>query len=381
MGFSIDNEAVESVTKIKVIGVGGGGGNAVTRMMEDKVKGVEFICINTDKLALMQSSAYKILIGEKITNGQGAGANPEIGKKAAEESEDQIREVLKGTHMVFITAGMGGGTGTGAAPVVARIAKEMGVLTVGIVTKPFKFEGNHKMRQAEMGIGELAQNVDSLIVIPNERLKDIPGAQRITLVNAFKEADKVLLQGVKSVSELIKTPGAINLDFADVTSVMKDAGKAHMGVGIGVDKNKAEDAARAAISSPLLETSINNATGVILAFTVSPDIPLEEVDEAASIITDEANPDANIIFGVLFDETLEDKMIITVIATGFDGGSNYSPSMHTAASSSYSSPSGRDISSSSEQSAPAQEIEQAVPANATGYDDSDWNDIDVLFKK
>lgn len=381
MGFSIDNEAVESVTKIKVIGVGGGGGNAVTRMMEDKVKGVEFICINTDKLVLSNSSAYKILIGEKITNGQGAGANPEIGKKAAEESEDQIREVLKGTHMVFITAGMGGGTGTGAAPVVAKIAKEMGVLTVGIVTKPFKFEGNHKMKQAETGIAELAQNVDSLIVIPNERLKDIPGSQRITLVNAFKEADKVLLQGVKSISELIKIPGVINLDFADVMSVMKNAGKAHMGVGIGIDKNKAEDAARAAISSPLLETSINNAMGVILAFTVSPDIPLEEVDEAASIITDEANSDANIIWGVQFDETLEDKMIITVIATGFDG-LGYTPSTSMGVSSSYSSLSGRDISSSSQQSAPPpEEIEQTVPANATGYDDSDWNDIDDLFRK
>lgn len=316
MGFEMAAD-FESVVQIKVIGVGGGGGNAVNRMIRSDVRGVEFISINTDKHVLLHSQAtHKIQIGEKVTKGQGAGARPEIGQRAAEESRELITDALKGTDMVFITAGMGGGTGTGAAPVIASLAKEMGILTVGIVTKPFDFEGKHRMIQAESGIAELAENVDSLVVIPNERLKYF-SEQKITLANAFDAADDVLRQGVKSISELIKIPGFINLDFADVTAIMKDAGHAHMGVGRASGKDKAEQSANAAISSPLLETTIDGAHGVIISITSSPDIGLEEVEQASTFISNAAHPDANIIWGVAFDETLNDEMIITVIATGF----------------------------------------------------------------
>ena len=285
----------DSVVQIKVIGVGGGGGNAVNRMIASDVKGVEFVSVNTDKHVLIYSQAtHKIQIGEKVTRGQGAGARPEIGKRAAEESKDVITDALKGTDMVFVTAGMGGGTGTGAAPIIAAAAKEMGILTVGIVTKPFSFEGKHRMDQAEEGIKELAQHVDSLVVIPN-----------------------VLRQGVKSISELIKVPGFINLDFADVSAIMRDAGHAHMGVGRANGKDKAKNAASAAVSSPLLETSIEGAHGVIISITSSPDIGLDEVEEASTLISNAAHPDANIIWGVAFDDTLQDEMVITVIATGF----------------------------------------------------------------
>jgi len=307
----------DSVVQIKVIGVGGGGGNAVNRMIASDVKGVEFVSVNTDKHVLIYSQAtHKIQIGEKVTRGQGAGARPEIGKRAAEESKDVITDALKGTDMVFVTAGMGGGTGTGAAPIIAAAAKEMGILTVGIVTKPFSFEGKHRMDQAEEGIKELAQHVDSLVVIPNDRLKYYSD-EPITLANAFDAADDILRQGVKSISELIKVPGFINLDFADVSAIMRDAGHAHMGVGRANGKDKAKNAASAAVSSPLLETSIEGAHGVIISITSSPDIGLDEVEEASTLISNAAHPDANIIWGDAFDDTLQDEMVITVIATGF----------------------------------------------------------------
>ena len=315
MPFEIANEAAD-VVSIKVVGVGGGGGNAINRMVDSGVAGVEFVAVNTDKAALFLSKANKkIQIGEKLTKGQGAGASPEKGQNAAQESKDEIKEALKDTDMVFITAGMGGGTGTGAAPVIAQIAKEMDILTVGIVTKPFGFEGKRRMEQAEIGISELRQNVDSLIVIPNERLKYVSD-QKITFKNAFAIADDVLRQGVQSISELINATAFINLDFADVTSVMKDAGYAHMGVGIATGRDKAELAAKAAVSSPLIETSMDNATGVIISVVGSPDIGLEEVDQASMIIHDMCDPDANIIFGTQIDESLEDEIKVTVIATG-----------------------------------------------------------------
>ena len=316
MAFEINNE-YQDIANIKVIGVGGGGGNAVDRMAKAGISGVELIAVNTDKQALTRSLAdTKIQIGEKVTSGRGAGAKPEVGQKSAEESRDSIVEALDDAQMVFITAGMGGGTGTGAAPIIAEIAKGKGILTVGIVTKPFAFEGSHRMKQAEAGIAELAQHVDSLIVIPNERLKYVSD-QKITFANAFGIADDVLRQGVNSVTDLITMPAFINLDFADVTAVMKDAGHAHMGIGRASGKDKAEQAANSAISSPLLETTISGAKGVIISITASPDITLEDVDTAAGIVRAQADEDANIIFGVAFDEKLDDEMIVTVIATGF----------------------------------------------------------------
>ena len=316
MTFERD-DACESNVCIKVIGVGGGGNNAVNRMIASNVQGVEFVTINTDRQALRNSLApTQLVIGEKITKGFGAGANPSIGARAAEESIDDIKAILQGAEMVFITAGMGGGTGTGAAPVVARIAHEMDILTVGIVTKPFAFEGKRRMDQAVEGIREFAQYVDSLIVIPNERLKLVSDT-RITLLNAFSEADDVLRKGVQSVSELINVPGFINLDFADVTNIMAQSGLAHMSVGSATGKDKAEAAARMAISSPLLETSIQGATGVIISISASPDIGLEDVDAACAMITQECSEDVNVIFGVAFNQELEDEMRITIIATGF----------------------------------------------------------------
>ena len=316
MGFEyFDN--CESGVCIKVVGVGGGGNNAVNRMVSAGVRGVEFIAVNTDRQALKSSlAARKVVIGEKITKGFGAGAKPEIGALSAEESIDEIKAALSGADMVFVTAGMGGGTGTGAAPVVAKVAHDMDILTVGIVTKPFDFEGKRRMAQAEQGIEEFAKYVDSLVIIPNERLKYI-SENRITLFNAFSEADDILRKGVQSISELINVAGFINLDFADVTSVMNNSGLAHMGIGSGTGKDKAEMAAKAAISSPLLETSIKGAMGVIISISASPDIGLEDVDLAAGMVRAECNDDANIIFGVGFDENLSDEMRITIIATGF----------------------------------------------------------------
>ena len=308
----------ENVVSIKVVGVGGGGNNVVNRMVRSGVKGVDFIAVNTDKQALNSSAAsYKIQIGEKLTGGKGAGSNPEVGRKAAEESRNQMAKALESTDMVFITAGMGGGTGTGAAPVVAEIAREAGVLTVGVVTKPFGFEGRKRMAQAEQGIEELRSKVDSLVIIPNERLKYATD-QKITFANAFAIADDVLRQAVQSISDLIRDTGFINLDFADVTAIMKDAGLAHMGVGRAAGKGKAEEAARMAISSPLLETSINGAKGVLINVTGSMDIGLEEVEQAATLVQQAVHPDALTIFGATFDETLDDEIRVTVIATGFD---------------------------------------------------------------
>ena len=317
MGFEFE-QGLDNVVNIKVIGVGGGGGNAVNRMVESGVQGVEFISINTDMQALNFSQAgTKIQIGEKLTKGQGAGANPEIGRKAAEESKDQIAAALQNTNMVFITAGMGGGTGTGAAPVVAQIAREMGILTVGVVTRPFAFEGKKRLEQALGGIEELNKNVDSLVIIPNERLKYV-SEQKITFKNAFEIADGVLRQAVANISELITVPGFINLDFADVTSVMKDAGFAHIGTGRAADKDKAAEAARMAISSPLLETSIDMAHGVIVSVIGSDDIGLDEVETAATMVQQAAHPDAHIIFGAFIDDTMDDEIRVVVIATGFD---------------------------------------------------------------
>ena len=324
MAFGLDT-GPESVVTIKVIGVGGGGSNVVNRMVRSGVQGVDFIAVNTDKQALTTSSAtYKIQIGEKLTGGQGAGSNPEVGRKSAEESRGQIAKALEDADMVFITAGMGGGTGTGAAPIVADIAKEAGLLTVGVVTKPFAFEGRRRMQQAEAGIEELRGKVDSLVIIPNERLK-FATDQKITFQNACEIADDVLRQAVQSISDLIKNTGFINLDFADVTAVMKDAGMAHMGVGRAAGKNKAEEAAKMAISSPLLETSINGAHGVLVNVTGSMDIGLEEVETAANLVQQAAHPDALIIFGAAFDEELEDEIRVTVIATGFGDVANPVP--------------------------------------------------------
>ena len=319
MAFVLDEE-MQNVTNIKVIGVGGGGGNAVNRMVESGLSGVEFVAMNTDQQALLNSKAtQKVQLGAKLTKGRGAGADPEIGQRAAEESKDEITNALKGAQMVFITAGMGGGTGTGGAPIVAEIAREQGILTVGVVTKPFGFEGRRRMQQAEKGIEELQGKVDSLVIIPNERLKHATD-QKITFANAFEIADDVLRQAVQSISDLIRDTGFINLDFADVTAIMKNAGMAHMGVGRAAGKGKAEEAARMAISSPLLETSIHGARGVLINVTGSMDIGLEEVEQAASLVQDAVHPDALTIFGATFDESMDDEIRVTVIATGFADG-------------------------------------------------------------
>ena len=317
MGFEFE-QGLDNVVSIKVIGVGGGGGNAVNRMVESGVQGVEFISVNTDMQALNFSQAgTKIQIGEKLTHGQGAGANPEVGRKSAEENRSSIAKALEGTDMVFITCGMGGGTGTGGSPIVADVAREMGILTVGVVTRPFAFEGKKRLEQALAGIDELNKNVDSLVIIPNERLKYV-SEQKITFKNAFEIADGVLRQAVKNISELITVPGFINLDFADVTSVMKDAGYAHIGTGRAAGKDKAAEAARMAISSPLLETSIDMAHGVIVSVIGSDDIGLDEVETAATMVQQAAHPDAHIIFGAFIDDTMDDEIRVVVIATGFD---------------------------------------------------------------
>ncbi len=318
--MSVENNEFEfdCSTKIKVIGVGGGGNNAVNRMVESGISDVEFIAINTDRSALIKSKAEtKVVIGEKLTRGQGAGSNPEIGAAAAEENIEDVTNAIKGADMVFVTAGMGGGTGTGAAPIIAKVAKEMGVLTVAVVTKPFKFEREKRMAQAEAGIAELSQNVDAIIVIPNERLKQL-SSNRITVLNAFSEADNILKHGVQSISDLVTKDGLINLDFADVKAVMKDAGYAHMGVGVANGKEKAEVAAKMAISSPLLETSISGARGILVNFTCPSDFALDELDTAADLITNEAHPDARVIIGYVIDDELDDEVRVTVIATGFN---------------------------------------------------------------
>lgn len=317
MAYSFDS-GPDNVVNIKVVGVGGAGNNVVNRMVADGTKGVEFVAINTDKQVLSVSTAdQKIQIGEKLTHGQGAGSNPDVGRQSAEENRNNITKIFEDTDMVFITAGMGGGTGTGAAPIVADIARDAGALTVGVVTKPFTFEGKRRMVQAEAGVKEMLGKVDSLLVIPNDRLKYATD-QKVTMINAFEIADDVLRQAVTSISDLIKNTGFINLDFADVSTIMKGAGYAHMGVGRASGKNKAEEAARAAVSSPLMETSIDGAHGVLVSITGSMDMGLEEVEVAAGLVQAAAHPDANIIFGAAFDENLDDEIRVIVIATGFD---------------------------------------------------------------
>lgn len=322
--FDID---MEQFAQIKVIGVGGGGNNAVNRMIEASLKGVQFVAINTDKQALFNSKAeFKIQIGEKLTRGLGAGANPDVGEKAAEESRDDIYQALQGSDMVFITAGMGGGTGTGAAPIVAEVAKEMGILTVGVVTKPFTFEGRRRMLHADHGINELKEKVDTLVTIPNDRLLQVI-EKRTSIVDAFKIADDVLRQGVQGISDLIAIPGLVNLDFADVKTIMFERGLAHMGVGKASGENRAVEAAKQAIHSPMLETSIEGSKGVLLNITGGSNLGLFEVNEAAEIVAEAADPDANIIFGAVIDEALKDELRITVIATGFD---DHQPAHSTA---------------------------------------------------
>jgi len=314
--FELGSE-VEQFATIKVIGVGGGGSNAVNRMIEAQLKGIEFIAINTDSQALVQSNADQTLqIGEKLTRGLGAGSDPELGFKAAEESSELICESLEGADMVFITAGMGGGTGTGATPVVADLARDLGALTVGVVTKPFTFEGKARMTQAEEGIINLKDNVDTLITIPNDRLLQVV-EKNTSIVEAFKVADDVLRQGVQGISDLIIVPGLINLDFADVRTIMTEAGSALMGIGASEGDSRAKESAEMAISSPLLEESIEGATGILLSITGGPDLGLFEVNEAADIIANAADPEANIIFGAVINENLEEQIRVTVIATGF----------------------------------------------------------------
>ena len=315
--FELELE-VDQLANIKVVGVGGGGSNAINRMISAGLKGVEFVALNTDAQALRMSNApRKIQIGEKLTKGLGAGANPEIGKKAAEESRDLLAETLDGADMVFITCGMGGGTGTGAAPVIAEIAKEQGALTVGVVTKPFSFEGRRRMAQADHGTEELKDKVDTLIVIPNDRLLQV-SEPATSILDAFQLADDVLRHGVQGISDLITVPGLINVDFADVRTIMCDAGSALMGIGIASGEGRAEKAAKAAIESPLLETTINGAKGVLMNITGSSNLGLFEVNEAAELIAQAADADANIIFGAMIDENLTDEIKITVIATGFE---------------------------------------------------------------
>ena len=311
------NRLNEGTAIIKVIGVGGGGNNAVNRMIESGIKGVEFIAVNTDRQALQVSKAStRIQIGEKITRGLGAGADPNVGSQSAEESKSEIAEALRGADMVFVTAGMGGGTGTGAAPTVAACAKEMGILTIGVVTKPFTFEGKKRLAQAERGIESLKGKVDTLVVIPNDKLLQIID-RKTSIIDAFRMADDVLRQGVQGISDLIANPGLVNLDFADVKTIMLNTGMAHMGIGRASGENRAEDAAKQAIQSPLLETSIEGARGVIINITGSSSLGLQEVNTAAELVQRSVDPEANIIFGTVIDESLEDELLITVIATGF----------------------------------------------------------------
>ena len=317
MENNTNNPSPTSVVKIKVLGVGGGGNNAVNRMIEANVASAEFVAINTDKQALIISKADKRLqIGERLTKGQGAGAIPEIGRKAAEESKASLTEILKGSDLVFITAGMGGGTGTGAAPVIAQIAKELGILTVGIVTKPFQFESRTRMENAEKGIAELRKYVDTIVVIPNERLLTVL-PEKTTLVESFRYADDVLRQGIQGIADLIVFPGMINLDFADVVTVMKNRGLAHMGIGHGKGENKTLEAVRQAVASPLIETTIEGATGVVLNIKGGSDITLREVSEAANMVREVIDPSCNLIFGSSIDPEMRDEVEITIIATGF----------------------------------------------------------------
>ena len=368
MAFEVEKNPNSGLPVIKVIGVGGGGGNAVNRMIKMDVKNVEFIAINTDEHVLRYSQAQeKIQIGEKATRGKGAGSMPSVGQAAAEENREEIAALLKDTDMVFITAGMGGGTGTGAAPIVANIAKDMGILTVAVVTKPFAFEGKKRMAQAEQGIAELSACVDSLIIVPNERLKHVSD-QTITLQNAFLIADDVLRQGVQSISDLIVVPGLVNLDFADVSAIMRDAGYAHMGIGKATGKDKSVVAADMAISSALLETSIDGATGVIINITASPDITLDDIDAASTMVQQKAAPDANIIWGAVIDEDMKDEISVTVIATGCGGNNDNSGAFPTSA------PTAASTAASAVAPTPDPLAEPVAPAPKVEVDSTDDDD-------
>ena len=326
MSLGVEN-GVEPIVDIRVAGVGGAGSNVVNHMISLGANGVSFVAINTDRQALNTSNAeHRVQIGAQITEGQGAGANPDIGQKAAEESRNQLANEIRGADILFITAGMGGGTGTGAAPVVASIAKELGILTIGVITKPFSFEGRRRMEQAEAGIQDLLGKVDSLVIIPNDRLKYV-SERKITLSNAFEIADDVLRQAVQAISDIINNTGFINMDFADVIAVMQNAGHAHMGIGRANGQQKAQEAAQRAISSPLLETTITGAKGILVNVAGSSSMSLEEVEQATNLIQEAADPDALFIFGATFDERLDDEIVVTVIATGFDdnGVSNPPP--------------------------------------------------------
>ena len=380
MGFEFES-GTDNVVNIKVIGVGGGGNNAVNRMIASGLRGVEFIAINTDKQALLHAATpRKLQIGEKLTKGFGAGSNPEIGKRAAEETRSEISKLLENTDMVFITAGMGGGTGTGGAPIVAEVAKERDILTIGVVTRPFDFEGSARRLQAEAGIEEMRSKVDALIVIPNERLK-LVSEQRITFKNAFEIADNVLRQAIQSISELITMEGIINLDFADVTSIMKGAGYAHMGTGTATGRDKAEQAARLAIQSPLLETSINGARGVIINITGSPDITLEEVENAAMMVKEAAHETAHIIFGASIDDNMEDEIRVTVIATRFDRNPTLAFEEQESGKTHASADDGNTVVFSRDEVNAAADAAAAGPAPDIDSKDDLFDDIDKIFKR
>ena len=367
---------MDQIAKIKVVGIGGGGGNAVNRMIETGVKGVEFIVANTDLQVLNCSKApTKIQIGQTLTGGRGAGAKPEIGREAALESKKEIEENLRGADMVFITCGMGGGTGTGAAPIIAQIAQELGALTVGIVTKPFSFEGKRRMEQALVGIDELKKNVDTLIVIPNDKLREIID-KSTPLLESFKEVDNVLRRGVQSISDLIAVAGLINLDFADVKTVMEKRGSALIGIGIGVGENRATEAARQAVASPLLETSISGATDAIINVTGGNNLTLFEVEEAAEVIRSSANTDINTIFGAVINENLNDEIIVTVIATGFEDNKeplyhSYSSDNKEKADEPKKAPQAKQSRESARQTVPAFDTTSIIDDNNDDDDDDD----------
>lgn len=371
----------DQLANIKVIGVGGGGNNAVNRMIEHGVQGVDFIAVNTDAQALNLSKAEtKMQIGGKLTRGLGAGANPEVGKKAAEESKEQIQEALRGADMVFVTAGMGGGTGTGAAPVVAQVAKELGALTVGVVTRPFTFEGRKRATQAASGIASFKENVDTLIVIPNDRLLEIVD-KNTPMLEAFREADNVLRQGVQGISDLIATPGLINLDFADVKTIMSNRGSALMGIGSGNGENRAAEAAKKAISSPLLETSIDGAQGVIMNITGGANLSLYEVQEAADIVASASDPEVNMIFGSVINEGLKDDIVVTVIATGFDdSASTQPPKPIIRPTANHTQPQQQPVAQPSKQREVKREMKREEPVVHDRHTDSDDIDIPAFLR-
>ena len=380
MTFSFDTAAAQGAV-IKVIGVGGGGGNAINRMIDEGVAGVEFIAANTDVQALSSAKAETVIqLGPKLTRGLGAGGQPEVGRKAAEESEEVLTEALQGADMVFITAGMGGGSGTGAAPVIARIAKAVGALTVAVVTRPFGFEGSKRGNFAIEGINELREHVDTLLIISNNNLLEIVD-KKTPLLEALSEADNVLRQGVQSVSDLVNATGLVNCDFADVTEIMKDSGYAHMGVGRAKGKDKAELAAQQAISSPLLNTSIDGARGILINITASTDIGLEEIDAASSIVSAAVHPDCEIIWGANFDEELEDEMIITVIATRFGDEGPGAPIKSTTANKEVAPP--QPVAPIAAPVAPAQSSAAATSPVSTFNDNDDdaFSEIVNFFKK